>query len=245
METEKFHSDSFYDAYVMGRLSGHEEDLFEEHLLFCVDCRREIELREAIVSSVRRHKEIPEYKSKGEKPSGSKIILRIAIAASVIIIVGYSLFLIFSPSGESDLVDRENPVTMDQGVGEQNETTGEISDTAVLQGETVKSGELIAASYIPFPMFENAIRNPLRSPGFLILSPDSSQTFKTNETIEFRWETGAEQLTLVIFNNQGSVLLEEMVKSPFILQDTLPPGLYYWQLETSEEAMITSRFFIR
>ncbi len=190
MEKEDFHKDEFYDAYVLGRLYADDEDLFEEHLLFCEHCRKEIEVREVSVAGSVSREEIPASQD-------------------------------FVPDTSTD-------------------SNSEFQSEAEQQSEL-----LLAEAFRPSPIFENAIENQVRSSGFTVLAPDDSQKFKTGDTIEFQWKNSNKQLTLVIFNNKGKIILESIVESPFKLEKKLPPGLYYWQLETDEEAIQTSKFIVQ
>ena len=190
MKKEDFHKDEFYDAYVLGRLYADDEDLFEEHLLFCEHCRKEIEVREVSVAGSVSREEIPASQD-------------------------------FVPDTSTD-------------------SNSEFQSEAEQQSEL-----LLAEAFRPSPIFENAIENQVRSSGFTVLAPDDSQKFKTGDTIEFQWKNSNKQLTLVIFNNKGKIILESIVESPYKLEKKLPPGLYYWQLETGKEAIQTSKFIVQ
>jgi len=245
MKNEDFHKDEFYDAYVLGRLSADDEDLFEEHLLFCEHCRNEIEVREVSVAASGRGENISKETTMERKLSTKTIIIRLSIAASVIIIAGYSLYVILNPAGDKTLVEQ------DSSMEEIPASPDVINDTSLIaepefQPETEQPSEfLLAEAFKPSPMFENAIENQVRSDGLSVLSPSNAQTFAPVDMIEFRWENGEKQLSLVIYNNKGGLIYEKEVKSPFTLNQTLQPGLYYWQLETEDEALSTLKFLIK
>lgn len=245
MKKEDFHKDEFYDAYVLGRLSADDEDLFEEHLLFCEHCRKEIEIREVIVAASGRGANISKEKTRKRKLSTKAIIIRLSIAASVIIIAGYSLYMILNPAGDKTLVEKEISTEEIPASHDVITDTSLIAEPEFQLDDEQQSEPLLAEAFLPSPMFENAIENQLRSDGLTLLTPSNAKTFTTVDVIEFRWENREEQLTLVIYNNNGSIIYEKKVKSPFALNQTLQPGLYYWQLETEEEALITLKFFIK
>ena len=157
---------------------------------------------------------------------------------------GYSLYIILNPAGDKTLVEQEIS-------GEEIPASPDvITDTSLiaepeLQSEDEQQSELLLAeAFRPSPMFENAIENQVRSDGLTLLTPTNAQTFTTVDVIEFRWENAEKQLSLVIYNNKGNIIYEKKVKSPFTLNQTLQPGLYYWQLETEDEALYTLKFLI-
>jgi hypothetical protein len=245
MNREDFHKDEFYDAYILGTLSAAEEDLFEEHLLFCEDCRSEIELREAVVSGSVEGEDTSQDKSHKWKLSQRGIIIRLSIAASVIIIAGYSLYRIYTPLREKGIVEQEK-IPKEAPSSQEAVIESDTNADSIQIPETGEKPEnFLAEAFKPLPMFENAIVNQVRSGGFTLLTPDNSKTFTTGEKIEFSWESGEKQLTIVIYNNKGSVVFHKNTESPFTLDDKLQPGLYYWQIETEDEALQTARFMVR
>lgn len=245
MNREDFHKDEFYDAYILGTLSAIEEDLFEEHLLFCEDCRREIELREAVLTASLDGEDTSQNTSQKWKLSQRGIIIRLSIAASVIIIAGYSLYSIFTPTRDKGIVEQEKLPKEAPESPEAVIDTGTNADAAPIPEVEEMPEDFLAEAFKPLPMFENAIENQVRSDGLTLLAPDNSKTFTIGEVIEFRWENREKQLTLVIYNNKGSVIFNRKTDSPFTFDDRLQPGLYYWQIETEDEALQTARFMVR
>lgn len=244
MNKEDFHTDEFYDAYVLGRLSAKEEDQFEEHLLFCEHCRKEIEIREVLVAGSGKEENIAPEKTVKRKLSQKAIIIRLSIAASVIIIAGYSLYLIVKPAGDKTLVEQEISGEEIPASPDVTADTSLVSDSELKSEDEQQSEPLLAEAFHPSPMFENAIGNQVRSSGFTVLTPAENQEFKAIDTIEFQWSNSNKQLTLVIFNNKGKIIFESIAESPFTLEKKLQPGLYYWQLATDDEAQQTSKFMV-
>ena len=244
MKKEDFHKDEFYDAYVLGRLSASEEDLFEEHLLFCENCQKEIEIREISLAGSVSGEKISTDKIIKRKLSSKTIIIRLSIAASVIIIAGYSLYIILNPAGDKTLVEQEISGEEILASPDVITDTSFISDPHSQSEDEQQSELLLAEAFRPSPMFENAIMNQVRSAGFTVLAPNDSHEFTAIDTIEFQWKSSHIQLTLVIFNNKGKIIFESIAESPFTLEKKLPPGLYYWQLDTDDEALQTSKFMV-
>ena len=243
MNKEDFHTDEFYDGYILGRLSAAEEDLFEEHLLFCEHCRRELEIREAITAGYNSDEDIFIKRIDKNKLSQKRIIIILSIAASVVIITGYSLYSIFIPHNDKQIAAQEE---INEDIAD---ITGDLKEPGIITESApeteMQSENMLAEAFIPSPMFENAIENQVRSDGLSVISPDNSQTFKPNDPIEFHWRRPIKQLILVIFNNKGTIIFEKKIESPFVLNQKFLPGLYYWQLETEDEALCTLKFIVQ
>ena len=141
------------------------------------------------------------------------------------------------------MVAVEEPAGMDTTLAEPPQDRVMLSDP--LPAARTPSDDLLSEAFIPSPMFENLIENQVRSDVLRIIAPVPSQVFQKTDTINFMWENGEEMFTLVVFNNKGHVVFEKAVGSPFRLSDLLQPGLYYWQLETEDEALQTYRFIVR
>ena len=245
MSNKDFHKEELYDGYILGSLSAEDEDQFEEHLLFCERCRKEIEMREAFAAGIGSDEKTYPTKIVRRGLSQKGIIIRLSIAASVIIIAGYSLYRIITPQDDIRIATQEESAEeVSASVGESKEKFI-LSDSIPMPDTQEPSIDFLSEAFIPSPMFENAIENQVRSEGLSIISPVNSRVFKTNDKIEFHWKYHEEQLTLVIFNNKGDVVFESSVGSPFTLTDKFQPGLYYWQLETDDEAIQTLKFIVQ
>jgi hypothetical protein len=85
-----------------------------------------------------------------------------------------------------------------------------------------------------------------RSRSFIIeiYSPINNASFK--EGIMFSWrEFGRESLTLVILNNRNETVVKIPVSNGrYQFTDKLPPGCYYWKLESANELYYVGKFFI-
>jgi hypothetical protein len=243
MKDKDFHNDEFYDDYIMGRLSEDDEDLFEEHLLFCDRCRQEIEVRESLAAGLDIISDVSKSSMIRNKESRRGMYIRLGIAATLLFIVGYTLIKLFITQNDSESpIKKEVTLEVPDSLTEQKKTVI-ITDSSTRP--EISHAEMLAEAFTPLPMFENIINNQVRSAGIAIVSPVNSQSFKPNETVEFLWENAEEQLMLVIFNNKGKLIFEEKIKTPYRLDASLQPGLYYWQLETEEESLRTFKFFIK
>jgi hypothetical protein len=243
MKDKDFHNDEFYDDYIMGRLSEDDEDLFEEHLLFCERCRQEIEFRESLTAGLDSIKDAGQSSKMKNKKSRRGMYIRLGIAATLVFIVGYTFIKLFITQNDS-----ESPIKKEVTI-EVPDSPAEQQKTVIITDSTTKSEishiEMLAEAFTTLPMFENAINNQVRANGITIVSPINSMSFKSDENIEFVWENVGKHLMLAIFNNKGKLIFEEKIKTPYRLDASLQPGLYYWQLETEDEALCTYKFLIK
>jgi hypothetical protein len=85
-----------------------------------------------------------------------------------------------------------------------------------------------------------------RSRSFIVEvhSPVNNTSFK--EGIMFSWrEFGHEPLSLVILNNRNQTVFKSPISDGhFQFSDKLPPGCYYWKLESANELYYVGKFFI-
>ncbi len=240
MKPSDFHQSEFYEDYVMGRLSEEKESLFEEHLLICDYCKSQLELTEAVIGAVGK-------KQKVEKSGRNRrIMLTWSIAASIILFIGLSIFFLKNPFTSKKIVTHLPETDSDTSSIQHHsvhELDASVKDNTNKNENKMKT--LYSEAYQPLPTFENAIENITRSEKLAVKRPYNNQTFALNDTMEFEWEGTTEDITLAVFNNKGKLVFEKEIKSPFILERDLLNGLYYFQLETTEESLYTGKFIVR
>ena len=238
-----FHNDSFYESYVLGKLTKLEEDLFEEHMLTCQHCRKQLEIIEAIILSIKNSPKIEKSNSIFYNSKTKSAIIRYSIAASIALFLGGSTYLYLQRfNNQKEVVTDAQKSPNDTTHNSKKKNV----DSIKIQGKTNISNdkELLALAYKPNPIFENAIDDYLRSGSLVILKPALAAKVKTGDTLRFEWEYHTPTLMLVIFNNAGEIIFQKEIRTPFILEDYLKKGLYYWQLENSNESLFTGKFLI-
>ncbi len=240
MKDSKYHNSLFYEKYILGKLSSNEEDLFEEHLLMCSFCQKELKIAEEIVMESKSFEPGP-IQNISTKKSYPKIIL--AVAASIAIIISIRLVLI-SQKNKNEIVQK--PVVTDT-LEKKNITGKEIIAEENIPKQTTKQKEKYKnpENYKLLPAFENAIENTTRSEAIKILSPRQSGSYHVGDTLLFNWESNEQNLSLVIFSNKGDVIFENVVELPYYLTEKLNKGLYYWQIENEIESLYTGKFLVK
>lgn len=245
MNSERIHRDrdEMIEKYLRNELSDQETDIFEAHLLSCVECRNEVIKRSSIFDSLEKYAARKTFQSGKERDERSKKLARaiwLVAAAGVALMIG--LFL---------LPNREDPSDPTQNASTENleteeDTTG-LTDTRrediyTLPKERIANLE----SFQVHPVYENQIGTHVRAGNLRGVSPVDSIECIPGASIEIRFP-GAEtdSLFLVLLNNLGEILLEEKITSPYSFPMHFPEGLYYWQLTNEEEALHTAKIIIR
>lgn len=130
----------------------------------------------------------------------------------------------------------EKKAAADQGIKDMNEIKANVGRR--------KNGRSPASHYRVNPNLENMIGSRLRSGLFEVLGPANDSIIK--EPIHFSWKKAlVTPHTLKIVNNKNQVLYTYPVQgTSFDFDETLPPGLYYWKLESQNELLYVGKFFI-
>lgn len=240
METQKFYNTDFYEKYVFGKLSEDEEGQFEEHLLFCEHCKEQLELTESIIHGVKKTQS--NTTTNIQKRTGSqRFISWFGIAASLLILISLGILVKKNKQSTNEITKQEIHV---DSTSIMKETADSLPSDINTPQEKEQKEILIAEAYKPLPAYENAIKNYLRSNSFDVLSPKLSAEINDGDTLIFNWKSDSQNLLLVIFDNKGNIVFEEQTSPPSTFKKKLKNGLYYWQLETEEEAIFTGKFIM-
>ncbi len=105
-----------------------------------------------------------------------------------------------------------------------------------------------ATAFIANPTLESMIGDNYRSSIYQVFSPKNNVI--VNGDIHFRWRNLNSELalTLKIFDNDNMLFknIQYDVKgSGFVFKEKLPPGLYYWKLETAEDLLYVGKFIVK
>ncbi|WP_291720003.1 hypothetical protein [Bernardetia sp.] len=106
----------------------------------------------------------------------------------------------------------------------------------------VEKENLIA--YQPIPNLEDKLAQNTRSTINLI----SPVTFLENydKNISFEWRgTSEEEIYLELINSKEEVKTYYSLESPFVLDENLEQGIYYWILQTESEVIKRGKFLVK
>jgi len=235
------------DKYLLYQLTKEEESELEEHLLFCDECLKTLGKRKKIIGIIRNKLpgEINRHNFNiSKKNPAIKFTFFLKIAASIIILVSFTWLGIslFDRNGKEKkvvIVPTDNKDSITEEAGDT------IKEQKIIDSIKKEKNLQLAEAYRNLPEFENYIDNQLRGDGLKVLSPASNSWFKPNEAILIKWNsTIHDSLIFIVFDNKAKIIFEKQIDTSYTYQQKLMPGLYYWQLETMEEALFTSKFTI-
>ncbi len=240
MEHSEVINNDIIDQYILHMLSEEKESEFEEHLLFCTDCQAELEKRMAVTEII-REKQIENLiesdttiQVKSPSRFFSPFILK--IAASIVVILSV-LWIIKEFSGNNHPKVAKKISSPDFGISKRNLKKEENKTPIIAQH--------IEDSFKELPMMENFIKNQVRAEQIEVISPKINQKAPLGATLVFKWKGElSDSLNLVIFDNKANIIFEVKIDKNYSFSEPLKMGLYYWQLETSKEALFTSKFEI-
>ena len=233
------------ENYLLHRLNERETTDFEEHLLYCQECRRLLVETKGIMTlaqymAIHTSKEEPK---KVATKKGVMLNLTWMKAASVLLIAVCSAGIIWSllQKPTKVLVRSENKTNPVKNI-EDSISTKNVSHDSLINKIAINYGE---NCFRKLPSFESQIGQEYRSDAIEIISPKSTKTFISSENIDFQWQkTDIKSLILSLYDNQGKLIVQKEISSIYILRKRLQPGLYYWQLETKDDIVYTGKFLV-
>lgn len=110
-----------------------------------------------------------------------------------------------------------------------------------------KEQELYAYNFEPSEDLEELTGAIVRSNLIKIDKPQVDATFKVGQIISFAWQQSEQvpYFLIVLTNNEEILLRTEVSSGIYDYKEKLPPGLYYWKLETEDDLVHVGKFFIR
>jgi hypothetical protein len=123
---------------------------------------------------------------------------------------------------------------------EENESSQDLHEN-----RGITSQPYLAANFKPLPYMEEMIQSNYRSRGIQIFSPAVGSVYKSSEKIEFKWKSQDAMLTLKIITNKGNMIKTITTHERYILQEHLPPWLYYWKLENEQDLLYVGKIVVQ
>jgi hypothetical protein len=219
-------TDDRIDDYLSGRLSQKEAETFELHYLSCDDCFRKLQARKQMLAVIREKGEtlFAEFIEE-EANKGSKNGIRPRQFADTLRDIGERKIFWIYISG-----------------------TAAVLLILILYFAKERHKPPLAESFRESPYLEERIKTQdfrRSGNGFQLIAPAGEADFSPQTPILFRWEkSGTEPLRLKILNNKGDKLFSFPVsENQYLFREELPPGLYYWKVETDDDFRI-GKFFV-
>jgi hypothetical protein len=237
------------ENYLLHRLSETETDDFEEHLLYCKECRKLLtESKEmiALTQYVALHSANRDTKEDVTQKRFSFFTPFVKAVAMLFLIVcsaGITWYLLQKPmesyiSSESNPnPDKNSPVSapIDNTMGQNS-----LSQPVITGGK-----KSLSENYKEHVIYENAIKNNLRGENIEILSPAEASAIAFGKKVIFALKDNNRKILLSVIDNTGKSLFEDIVKTPYTLPLKLQKGLYYWEITDNDEVVFVSKFYIR
>jgi len=252
MECNIMNKDDLIDRYIRDELSDQEADIFEEHLLYCSECRKELAGREQIIEVIQKQAAGDIFRSGRQQKSPSKkginIYWYVAAAAGIALVIG--LFLLPDrnlPSGSSEMAMEENQTDTAKDLPLAADSTAGLFKQSEEKTETIHETEpVFLAAYQVHPVYESLIGVSVRSGDMTVESPLDSIECKSGSSFDIKFRKAAkDSLFLVILDNKGEILQELKIASPHTFHARFSKGLYYWQLTDDEETLHTGKILVR
>jgi hypothetical protein len=248
MEHKYIVDEGIIENYLLHRLNERETDDFEEHLLFCKECRNQLaETKEILTLTQYMAIHTPGSETrKDDTKKGAIPYRRWMKAAAVLLFAVCSAGIIWSllQKPTVTLVSTESNSDTVKNIRDSLPIDGNQSKEILSQNVVPVKKELLSDNYKEHPLYENAIRNNLRGESIKILSPERSKRIKFGEEVVFSFKDYKSEFLLSVINNEGKTIFEKAVKIPFILPLELPKGLYYWEITENDEVVFVSKFLI-
>ena len=240
--------------YLNGNLDEQQREAFEEHLFICDVCYREVRLQEIAAELVKT--EGPELfpgqakraLARSQKNFWSRLFIQPALAGAFVLVIVVSTLIFY---GEFKKTPRSQKLPASQAI-----TSPQTQLQAVPRARTPRPSNLAgkqagqrtssktAPNFVPFPLFEEILSSQVRSLAAEIRSPRLGEVIKS-QPVRFEWKGERGPFFIKILNNRGQEIFraktaEHQLAGP----PKLPPGLYYWKLETQEELLYLGKFTI-
>lgn len=246
MEHSDVIENEIIEGYLLHRLNENETDDFEEHLLYCNECRNQLTRTKTnlgLIQYMALHTVSRESTKIIAPQKASLFGYWVKVAAALFFIFGSATLLWF-------LVRKpEMPLTQYNSKSDQIKKVkdsivpNDVSNNTLKKELAINSNEKF---FRKLPSFETQIDQEYRSEAIEIISPKNNMEALTSaEKIDFQWQKpGVENLVLMLYNNNGKLIFQKKISSIFHFKQRLQPGLYYWQLETEDDIVYTGKFSV-
>jgi hypothetical protein len=253
MKPERIHAerDEIIDQYLRNELSDIEMELFEEHLLYCAECRDALAERKRMLGAVEKHAARHTFQNNSSTGKRSKRLAPLfwfAAAAGVALVIGLFLYpnrnTPVPPPETTDMNRVEDSLRFPEESEDRMAVQTDSSDSDQPTPDRQRIANL--AEYQVNPIYESQVGIHTRAGHIVVEAPEDSIACGPGSFIEFKFR-GAEvdSLFLSILDNQGEILFEEKITSPHGMHMRFPAGLYYWQLSDEEETWHTAKIMMR
>jgi hypothetical protein len=249
MEHNYVIKEGIIENYLLHRLSERETDDFEEHLLYCKECRKMLlETKEIIAlnqymairtSSERKEEVVTQKRVSFYSPwmKAAAVLLLTVCSAGII----WHLLQKPTESFVRNEIKPNQVKNVPDSIRVEETMPLENPNQPVIQHKN----ELLSDNYKELLLYETAIKNNLRGENIEVLSPAKSSKIAFGKKVIFSLKDNNSKILLSVINNTGKSIFEETITTPFTLPLKLSRGLYYWEIIENDEVVFVSKFYIR
>ncbi len=195
-----------------------------------------------------------------DKEVGGKLVqLKILRWAMVAVLAGLSFYFYryLDRPNTQDSIQQDRPIANEEVnkeevtpiVKEEKESTTpkkentESTSIPTAPASKPDNRDLYASNFVPSEQMEALLTDVVRGDDLELIRPKQKAVFQVQENILFEWAgTNEEALFLQIENNKGEKVYQTPLSNlQFNFQADLPPGLYYWRLESEEDLLMIGR----
>jgi hypothetical protein len=233
------------EKYILNKMTPSERKGFEVRLKNDGSLAKELALNRKVIEGIRQYAKeesmIASFRERYDKEQQEKVrkfvIVRIAATVLLLVAAGWLVVhLVSQKLPEKSVTVKENKPIKVQALNKP--------DTVGINKKLLAENKL--GSFRELKRFETLANQEYRSEDAVnVISPKKARKLAPNENIIFNWQSVTNQLSLVIFDNQGIEIFRKKVSPPFNYKENLPEGLYYWQLENEEDLVFVGKFVIK
>jgi len=251
------------EDYLSGTLAESEREAFDEHCFNCDVCYGELRLHEEMIETIKRDGATVFSariiaQRRGAKDDRESFLHRIfpdhvprpAFAFAALALFAIVSGLVFKhmkqPVGSpAPMLSAKQDSLRTTPPDIKQQPTPPVQKPTRKREKPANAERLFAANFEPLPMFEEMLSANMRSSAVAISTPHAGQKVKSGN-IRFEWQ-GDEPgpFYVKIVSNRGREIASLKTERPGVTAtQKLPPGLYYWKLETKEDLLYLGKFLI-
>jgi hypothetical protein len=210
------------------------------HVADCKECKAEI-VENTTLTQNEKFQDAEPHPYFNQKIARSEKKFSYAYRIAAVVIVGISigfLFYYFRSIREEQAVLR-GPVSIPEYL--QKGYQGHVPS----ESANVQQKALLADNFAVSADLENLVTTQSRSASIQVISPPNDAV--SRQSILFQWKTdGNDPLILKILSNKEKKIQSISVReSRYVFTQKIPPGLYYWKLESKGELLHVGKFFVK
>ncbi len=224
-ESKKQDADATIDNYLSNKLSQHDAEEFELHILACDECYRLLYIREQMIGVIQEKGTLlfTDFLHEKKQKKESKIL---EAAVSVL-----------------SKLRQDAKLQWVYGAG----VAVAVIITIVFLNRSEQRA-VLGENFQAYPYFEEQLvtQNSKRDTGDItLLSPASGSEFNPSDDILFTWERREDKPVILEITNNKAVKLYTATptQAQYLFKGELAPGLYYWKIKTNEDFRI-GKFYV-